>query len=431
MKKINLLKRFFSFFLIFALFSSANLVFSFSAEASATVAEPPVFQADENGLPAKSNSAVKNVQDVILEGLQNFSTKINITSFKIHRSEISSIYRRILNANPQLFYLSGALTFNYYTSSGNVTNIFPRYTTSVSEAKERQPVFEAAFEKALAEIPQNVSDVEKILAVHDYIAYTARYAGGTDKSNAYGILVSKGAQCKGYAMTFRLFMNALGITNQTCGNANHIWNMVELDGEWYHVDVTWDDPTGNQLGRVRHTNLLRSDEGMRATGHSGWYTAPVAESTLYDSYVWSSVWGKMDYLNGKWYYALGRSNPRKLMSYDFNTGEAVTLYSYRASWPSSGGVWIHNSYSAVYNERIYYNGAKGIYSVDLNGNDHKALLTETLEGRNRIYEMEIIDSVLKYRIKASPATNTYVEKAAILNPDGSFAYFGNSEAPAA
>ena len=52
----------------------------------------------------------------------------------------------------------------------------------------------------------------------------------------------------------------------------HQWNMVCIDGTWYHVDVTWDDPTPDQgtHGEVSREHFLRSDDSMRALGYYGW-----------------------------------------------------------------------------------------------------------------------------------------------------------------
>ena len=48
---------------------------------------------------------------------------------------------------------------------------------------------------------------------------------------------------------------------------NHIWNLIKIDGKWYHVDVTWDDPIMDKPGRVKHDNFLRSDDGIKDTDH--------------------------------------------------------------------------------------------------------------------------------------------------------------------
>ena len=65
--------------------------------------------------------------------------------------------------------------------------------------------------------------------------------------------------------------------------------MVKIDGQWYHVDVTWDDPVPDKPGRVSHENFLRSDDGIRSTGHYGWTSDYTCTSTKYDKYLWKDT----------------------------------------------------------------------------------------------------------------------------------------------
>lgn len=66
--------------------------------------------------------------------------------------------------------------------------------------------------------------------------------------------------------------NKLGISCLVVSSdpISHAWNLIEIGGQYYHVDVTWDDPTWDVIGRVTHNNFLLSDTGITKTGHSGW-----------------------------------------------------------------------------------------------------------------------------------------------------------------
>lgn len=100
------------------------------------------------------------------------------------------------------------------------------------------------------------SDYDKEKAVHDYIVRNCRYdTEGYESSNMpdsdfkpYGVFVKHVAVCQGYAEAMKLCMDLLGIPcDLVTGSAQgipHAWNVVCLDGEWYQVDVTWDDPIG-------------------------------------------------------------------------------------------------------------------------------------------------------------------------------------------
>lgn len=107
---------------------------------------------------------------------------------------------------------------------------------------------------------EDMTPYEKELAVHDWMITHGNYdeavlnplAGLTpvkDNDNPLGFLLERKGICLGYTTTFQLFMDLLGIECITVrGYAkqteDHAWNMVKLDGDWYCVDVTWDDPVG-------------------------------------------------------------------------------------------------------------------------------------------------------------------------------------------
>lgn len=92
----------------------------------------------------------------------------------------------------------------------------------------------------------------------------------------YGKLINKKAVCEGYAAAFKAFMDELNIpcklvsgeatsNGDFTGGINHAWNRVEVDGVWYQIDVTWDDPVPDQKGKVRYKYFFLSDEEMNRT----------------------------------------------------------------------------------------------------------------------------------------------------------------------
>lgn len=99
-------------------------------------------------------------------------------------------------------------------------------------------------------IKPGMSEYEMELAIHDYIVKNCKY-GYVETSKdyayrAYGALVQRTAVCNGYAEAMALLMTCVGIENQiitgTADGELHAWNQVCLDGNWYQVDATWDDP---------------------------------------------------------------------------------------------------------------------------------------------------------------------------------------------
>ena len=95
--------------------------------------------------------------------------------------------------------------------------------------------------------------VENLKIVHDYLVDSIEYdvEAGKNVYNIYGALVDKKAVCEGYARTYKLLLDELGIpciiacgigTNRTGETESHAWNYVQIDDKWYAIDVTWDDP---------------------------------------------------------------------------------------------------------------------------------------------------------------------------------------------
>ena len=93
-------------------------------------------------------------------------------------------------------------------------------------------------------ISDNMSNYNKIKAFHDYIINNTKYDANTSKEKytAYDLIVTHTAICGGYSDIMSIFLNTIGITNYKIASENHIWNLVNLDGKWYHLDSTWDDP---------------------------------------------------------------------------------------------------------------------------------------------------------------------------------------------
>ena len=114
-------------------------------------------------------------------------------------------------------------------------------------------------------ITPDMTDAEKEAAVYEWLTTKLESENGfltvippdTDESdNPYGVLKYRSAVCVGYATTFRLFMQMLGIECMVVHDSSlsHSWDLVKLDGEWYHTDCYFDSPEGN----YRHFNI--SDE---------------------------------------------------------------------------------------------------------------------------------------------------------------------------
>jgi hypothetical protein len=133
--------------------------------------------------------------------------------------------------------------------------------------------------------------------VYDY----ENFAAGTipDASGTpYGALVLRTAVCAGYSSAFKMFMDMLGVPCEIIsGTANgeyggaHAWNRVELGGEFYLVDATWDDPLGNEgEGRAASHRYFNVTDETLARDHTPDepYT-PKCFATKYNYYYYNDL----------------------------------------------------------------------------------------------------------------------------------------------
>ena len=155
----------------------------------------------------------------------------------------------ILNNYVHPFNSFDSIIFNF---DDRVIEIEIQHTYSKEEVFE----LESEVQRIISEnLNNNMSTRDKIKTIHDYIINNTEYDtlkteninDKTYKSNtAYGVLIQKFGICSGYSDTMKLFLDELNIINYKISNDQHIWNLVYLDGEWLHLDLTWDDPVSTK-----------------------------------------------------------------------------------------------------------------------------------------------------------------------------------------
>lgn len=179
--------------------------------------------------------------------------------------------------------------------------------------EEMKAAFDKTEEELLEQLPsKDAPDAEKIKAIAELLAERVEYCypvmdpllmeGLTPEEeemtryarSEYGAMVNGWAVCEGYARAFQYLADKLDVISlfmegDTAGGS-HAWNMVWLDGNWYHVDVTWMD--GGEGNPIRWEWLLLSDEEISTThwnihwantrgmDHEPLFERPYAESSL-------------------------------------------------------------------------------------------------------------------------------------------------------
>ena len=206
------------------------------------------------------------MRQIVTAAWDSMEESADLTKLKIRRDDFKPAMRQLMMDTPAYFFVEHSYQFSYSSSSGCITKVYFTYNCTEDEVAQKRAEYDDAKQAILNQVDPGWSDVEKALFLHDTIVATTSYDLTYSNYDAYDVLVSHEAVCQGYALAYMDLMREAGVDCYYLASdeLNHAWNMVEIDGSYYHVDATWDDPTPDQLGYVRHKNFLCTDEEIRA-----------------------------------------------------------------------------------------------------------------------------------------------------------------------
>ena len=274
--------------------------------------------------------AAKSTVDTVIENIHNgllaYSSRIDISALQCSVDDFDAFYSNVINDNPDLFFVSSSYRYYYNQTSNYVTAVAPQYAMPKDEVEAAMQVFEDGAAKALKEVDSSMTDLQKALTIHDYICSYAIYPNIYDANgnyvesleldiyhSAYGFFKDETAVCAGYTLTFSYLMHRLGIDCEyvSSDNMEHAWNKIKLDGNWYNIDITYDNSDyvsgENTYGLAYHSCFLKSDAYFQSESglyHYGYmdYDAGDATDTTYDDYFWTDVNSRVYVVNGDYYY---------------------------------------------------------------------------------------------------------------------------------
>ena len=292
------------------------------AAREALAAQPATLAEDDNNIQA-AQTMVERVANAVKNHTET-AEKVNIKDLNLDKDLVLSTLAD-LNARVEDGEAISKLSCYYSRDTGLAVAIGLEYCTA-------QDV--AAMQVKLDQLVDQANtlcqtDLEKVFYVHEWlvqnIAYDREHLSDDvqDDHNLRGALLEGTAVCDGYAKTYALTLRKLGITGVlvTSKDIGHAWNMVELDGNWYQVDCTWDDPVdgSDQLGYCMHKHLLCTTEEMN-TNHNDdgddsvafdlenlgtQNIVNLATDDTYENTWWKDKKSAIFPCGGDWYYASG------------------------------------------------------------------------------------------------------------------------------
>ncbi|MDD6284425.1 MAG: dockerin type I domain-containing protein [Firmicutes bacterium] len=375
-----------------------------------------------------ADDKVRTAVDLIKSAIESQSARADLSSVSgITLSDTTAAMNIVQQFYGEYFYVdwmsclytATSVSLDYYYTGSELAALIARFNSGISALTRG--------------ITDETSDYEKALIIHDNLALSAAQNIDPDAKTfdnyyelkkfenytAFGVVCNGTGFADSYSYAYMTALRSVGVNCERVisNSMNTSWNIVQIDGEWYHVDVTMDDPSTDLYGRVRHDYFLMSDSYLSnpprtdVGKHTGGVTNYSATSTKYDlspvKYAVSRVSSDGNYS----YYLVSGG---KITKYNAATDSAATIYTISDRWYVYNGTQFTSSfYSGVYSGleliggRLYFNTSKSVNSVGTDGSG--ALIVNTVDAsKSLIYGICYDGTDMYCSMQTNPDADTRV-----------------------
>lgn len=263
---------------------------------------------------SKLSSSDKQIYSMLTSAMESTTNIVKLDNQSISYNKGLALIQKVLADNPQYFWVSKSTSILYnpntnkvqafiiYYTDGSVTdevdNNYELVKTANRDVINKQiKNLNTKIEEIVKTIPVEATQIEKEKLIHDYIidnltydqvAASGNYAYGDTLPRAfdiYGAVCNKKAVCEGYSKLFQYLCYCVGINSTqvvgTSGGVNHMWNAVNLDGDWYQVDTTWNDTNSSEMPYYGYLNLNSTEMNKDHTADATNLNIPNCVATKY------------------------------------------------------------------------------------------------------------------------------------------------------
>ena len=169
----------------------------------------------------------------------------------------------LFNDHPELYWANTSYKYAV-DGAGIVHKIKLSYGISSSELQIAKNTFNNVVSDIVKGANQYSNDLDKEKYIYDRIWEMNTYnASNALSQSAYSALTTGSSVCAGYARAFQLVCLETGIpcyyVTGTSRGQNHAWNIVQIGGNYYNVDLTWDDCIGETTGYNSYYYFNKND----------------------------------------------------------------------------------------------------------------------------------------------------------------------------
>ena len=307
------------------------------------------------------NDTKEAIYNDLRNGIKAGLSEIDLSTYSIPRNDMDNILNSFIWENPDVSFCITAKSFKH--AYGIVHSVGFTYDNT-STISSRIVYLNEETDRIVSLMNPDWTDLQKLLWINDYLCDNFQYDLTTEYHSAVDLIRTGKGICEAYTNLFTILCQKNGIDVSYCYSTeiNHIWNMVKLNDQWYHVDSTWND---TYTDRYEHFLLSDSEckKAIKESGYNQTFTLNslyTASSNKYDNAFWrKEIYSSIVNLGTDTYYvknfALYKANLETMQS-------SLIAKLNETKWTAPGG-----SYSDGFNDlevigdSLYYNTPNEIF----------------------------------------------------------------------
>jgi hypothetical protein len=195
-------------------------------------------------------SAQKQLYQFFVNNVNALPENLLLGDIKVTADDYQIVYNMILQYDPRFFFLGDEIRAAHYPNEQYLTAIMPGYNDEKSAIISASEKIETTAEQILSETT-GLGEFDKAVYFYDKIIERCRYElEGDEARTIYGAFINGAAQCQGLSKAYKYLCNKAGlecylVNGYTASGDAHMWNIVRVNGNWYHIDLTKGDSTSD------------------------------------------------------------------------------------------------------------------------------------------------------------------------------------------
>ncbi|MDO4174006.1 MAG: hypothetical protein Q4D42_04510 [Eubacteriales bacterium] len=199
-------------------------------------------------LSASEQTVYRQLYQAVTDCAESFDPQAEMSIESLKKVSLAVSYDQ-----PQLFWWEGSFSYSSYEYAPDIpVEVRPIYNDLANDLETHQQEFDTAAQQLLSSAASMQRPQDRELYIHDTLIDLVTYTDNAAYSQtAYSALVNHETVCAGYTRAFQYLMMQLDIPCYYCAGTaaesesldpqTHSWNIIQLNGNFYNIDVTWDD----------------------------------------------------------------------------------------------------------------------------------------------------------------------------------------------